>query len=130
MLHAVEGGEGCACRAVSHDHFSALDLVEVEAVERLTHAEEYEVGDVDDVVDGALAYGVEERLEPFGTLGDLYAADGESAVARACGVVVDLYGYRAVDAVGGERVYRGAHGLGGIGMAVEPCGHVAGHAVV
>ncbi len=44
---------------MAHDYLSSFHLVEVEAVERLAHAEKYEVGDVDNVVDRTLADGVE-----------------------------------------------------------------------
>ena len=64
--------------AFAHNDFLPDNLCHVEAMKRLTHAEKYEVGDVDDVVDGTLSDRGEIIFQPFGTLRYLDVADCDS----------------------------------------------------
>ena len=47
VFHAVESDEFCALLGIPYNHFSASDLIDVEAVEWLAHCMEQIVGDVD-----------------------------------------------------------------------------------
>ena len=105
-------------------------MVEVEAVERLSHAVEYVVGDIHNVVDRAYADGLQAAAQPFRALGHLHAADGDAAVARSAFGVEHLHSGGAVEAVGSKALYRRAVELRVGQVAVEVCREVAGHAVV
>ena len=65
-LNPVEGRKLGARREGLDDDFLALDLGQVKAMERLTEGMENKVGDVNYVVDRALANGRQQVLEPFG----------------------------------------------------------------
>ena len=82
-FHAVEGDEGGAIRQLGDNNLAALNLGEVEGMERLTHLHKDEVGDIDNIVDGAEAYSAELILEPVGRLLNLDVADGDAAVTLA-----------------------------------------------
>jgi hypothetical protein len=66
------------------------ELREVEGVEGLAHLVHHEVGDVRDVVDGALPDGLQAPDQPLGRRRDLHAAHHARGVARAQGGVLDL----------------------------------------
>ena len=115
----------------------ALHLVEIEAVQWLAYAEQHEVGDVDDVVDGALAGADEQGLEPFGRFGHLDAADGDSRIAGATLTVVDRDCGGAVGAVGREGRHVGGGDFGQFAAVVTEryvapllCLEVASHAIM
>ncbi len=109
MLHTVEGSKRCTCRAMAHDYLSSFHLVEVKAVERLAHAEKYEVGDVDNVVNWTLADGVEQCLQPLGALGDLDAADCQTAITWTGRIIVDFHSNSSVGTVDGKSIDRWTH---------------------
>ena len=90
-FHSVEGDEFTALLGVAHYDLSALDLVDVKAVEGLPHAVEQVVGDVDYVVDRAHSDHVEGILEPLGRLGHSDACDCDATVAGTCLGVVDTH---------------------------------------
>ena len=96
----------------------------------LAYAMQDVVGDVDDVVDWALANCIQLVFQPLWAFLDFDAADCDACVARACCGVVDLYIGCAVLAVGGESFYRRALKRGRCCMACKPGGEVARHAVV
>ena len=79
-------------RGAPHDDLSAADHVGVKGVEGLSELEEYVVGDIDDVVDGVVAYRDELFLEPLGGRADLDAADGDAGIQGGAGAVEDLDG--------------------------------------
>ncbi len=66
-----------------------LQLGQVEGVKRLAEQEQDVVGNVDDVVDGALADGGKAFHHPVGAGAHLAAADDASGIARATGLVGD-----------------------------------------
>ena len=58
-LLIVERGDLFAFAGLADDELCALELIEVEGVERLTTFEEHVIGHIDEVVDGSLADGLE-----------------------------------------------------------------------
>ena len=58
-IDAVERRDALACRRAPDPDFAARELLEVERVHRLAELEQHVVGDVDDVVDGAYAGGLQ-----------------------------------------------------------------------
>jgi hypothetical protein len=62
---AIERDEGLALGGVAHDD-AAVELGEVEGVQRLAHLHEDVVGDINEVVDGAQADAVQSLLQPLG----------------------------------------------------------------
>lgn len=56
-FHTVKSDKLCAGRACAHHNLFPFHLGEVKAMERLPDAVEDKVGDVDDIVDGALSDG-------------------------------------------------------------------------
>jgi len=89
---AVEGGERLAVAGVADVQFPARELFQVEDVARVAELEGDEVGDVDEVVDRALADGFEEVGEPLRARAHLDAPDQACGEQRAGGrLVVDEF---------------------------------------
>jgi hypothetical protein len=88
-LDAVERLQLLARARAPDDDALLVQLREVEGVERLAHLVHHEVGDVGDVVDGALADGLKPLHEPLGRRRDLHAAHDARGVARAEVFVLD-----------------------------------------
>ena len=136
-FHAVEGGELGALGASADAYFLACHLVEVEAVEGLTDAQEDEVGDIDDIVDGSLAGADQKGLKPIGRLLHLDIADGDTGISGTALMVhhIDMCG-----AIGASRFEGGVIGnayLGEVGgdtllLQVTPLlgEDIASHAIV
>ena len=129
-LHAVEGDELGARGGGPDDDAVALDLAQVKAMHGLSGAQQYVVGDIDDVVDGTLAHGEQQVLEPLGTLLHLHAAHGKAGIAGAGLGVLDGDGDAAVDAVAGEVVNAGTVQMAVHAVALHPSRQVACHTVV
>ena len=92
-LDVVERGERAAVFGLADDHMGAavfaLQLVQVERMERLAEQEQDVVRHVDDVVDGALADRGEAFHHPVGRGPHLHAADDAGGIARAADAVLD-----------------------------------------
>ena len=129
-LHAVEGDKFSAWLAGAHHNLVALDLAQVEAMQWLVGAKQDIVGYVDYIVDGTLAHGGEEVLQPLWALAHLHVANGQAAVAGACLAVLHLNGDAAVGAVDLEAVYAGAAQIAVLAVALEPGVEVARHTIV
>ncbi len=82
-IDAVERSQGLALAGVSDDQRGACEGVEIEDMAGLSVLEGQPVGDIDDVVDGALPDGFEQLDEPRGAGGDLHASDDLCGEARA-----------------------------------------------
>ncbi len=102
-LDVVERRHLLALAGAPHGELSAGDEVEVEGVQRLPGEQHREVGDVDDVVDRALAGGGQARLQPRRRRADRDVLEQPRGEARAeVGVLDDDLGAR--DVAGGARV--------------------------
>ena len=66
MVGAVEGADDLSLGSTAHHDLTAAYLAGIEGVEGLSKLEEYEVADIDYVVDGAQPYAEELLLEPLG----------------------------------------------------------------
>jgi hypothetical protein len=99
-------------------------------VERLPECVEYVICDVDDVVDWSQTDGCQTVFEPLGALGYFDAADGQTAVSGTRFGISDLYSDGFTVAVGLEVIDRRASECFVPGVAVDPGGYVARHAVV
>ena len=84
-LHAVERHERRSFGAGLHDDPPALDLTDVEGVQRLAELEENVVGDVHQIVFGMNARRTQRVLHPVGRRADLAAGDRHSRVT-GCGL--------------------------------------------
>ena len=129
-FHTVESGELSAWGNGFHHHLIAFHLAEVETVHRLTCAKENVVGDVHNIVDGALAYSQEVILQPLRTFLHLHATNGEAAVARASLGVFHFHRNGTVGAVALESVNAWAVELGVVAVTLHPSVEVASHTVV
>ena len=103
-FHAVQGGQGLsACRrcpigpTLADDHLASPDLVEIEGVGRLTQLEQDEVGEIDHVVDAALADGLEGLDQPIRAGADLDALDDAPHVLGATRRVLEFDAYQPLD---------------------------------
>ena len=116
LVAAVEEGDALAGAGAADDDAALGEAVVVEGVEGLAGLQHDEVGDVDDVVDGALAGGDESLLEPVGRGADFDAPDDGDDVAQAevrvgdldaggvddGGAVLGVVGLRLADSLAGE----------------------------
>ncbi len=89
-LLPVEGEQPLAGARRAHAHAAAPQPIEIEGVERLAELEHHQVGDVHDVVDAALARGLEARRQPGRRRRDAHAPHDARRVAVAAGAVLDL----------------------------------------
>ena len=129
-FNAIESDKLGAFGAGIHNHLVALHLGEVEAVERLVESEQYEVGDVNNVVDWALSDGAQQVLEPLRALAHLHAADGQTTIARTSLGVFNTHLHGSVGTVDGKAFSRWLGELIRLAVLLEPGSQVASHAVV
>ena len=87
---AVEVDEGLAALGLADDDAAAADPAEIEGVDGLGRGEEDVVRDVDDVVDGPQAHGLDPAREPVGRRPDRDVPDDDAAVPGAEGLGDDL----------------------------------------
>ena len=130
VLLAIKRHEGRALRqGLDHDAL-ALDHICVEAVEGLAVSHHYIIGNIDDIVDGAEANGVEFLLQPFGRLLHLATFNAHSTIARAGFGILHLNGNVKVVIVHTEALHAGT--VKGCRLTVlhEIGIEVAGHAIV
>ena len=88
-LRPVERLELLARRRPAHDDPSAVELVEIERVQRVAEREHHVVGDVDHVRDRPHAGSEQARLQPRGRLADQHVAEEPSDVAWAVLEILD-----------------------------------------
>ena len=82
-FHAVESDEGGVLRQTAHHHLVALDHIGIESMKRLAHFHQNEIGDIDNIIDGAQTDGAQFVLKPIGRFLNLDVADSQTAVTRA-----------------------------------------------
>ena len=87
---AVESNERSALGTSLDNDLAALDLVCIESMHRHASLVEYEVGDINDIVDWAHACCLQTHLQPFWRLLDSYAFDGDARVSRTSLCVINL----------------------------------------
>ncbi len=104
-LHVVERGHRLAVARAADDQRPARDQVRVEGVHRLPGEQHHVVGDVDDVVDRALAGRHQPRLQPQGRRRDRHVLEQPRGEAGA------QVGRPHVDGEAGDRVARGVRVL-------------------
>ena len=83
MGGVVDGFDLFALHGAAHLDLVAMELVHVEAVERLAHVHQNEVRDVDHVVDAVHAYSVQELGEPSRRLFNLHVLDDAAHITGA-----------------------------------------------
>ena len=79
----VDGLDLFALHGAAHLDLVAMELVHVEAVERLAHVHQNEVRDVDHVVDAVHAHGVQKFCEPCRGLFDFHVLDDAAHITGA-----------------------------------------------
>ncbi len=96
-IDAVEGAELLALGRAADDDLAAAEEGVIEGVDGVAELEHHEVGDVDDVVDGADPEALQAVFEPQGRRADRDVDDGGRAVGRAALEVVDGDAHEIVD---------------------------------
>ena len=106
MLDIVKCHEFRTFGTFFHYHLSALYLVEIETMKRLTDRVKDIIGYINHRVDRTQANGIQTLLKPFGAFADLDSAYGDPCVTRTCLIIVNLHGDRTVGTIGSERIDR------------------------
>ena len=65
-LNPVEGPDGLSFLCAANDHLASANLGSVKDMKRLAKLEQYEVRNIDNIVDRVKTYGAEVFLQPFG----------------------------------------------------------------
>jgi hypothetical protein len=82
-FHTVERDELLAFSCASNDHGRRAKTLRVEGMHWLTEAQQHEVRDVDDAVDGANTRAFQASGEPIRARADADTSDNDAEVARA-----------------------------------------------
>ena len=84
VFPAIERGEGFPLVRKADDQ-SPLDFTGIKGVQRLSRLEHHEIRDINDVVNGAEADGLQTFAEPLGARPNLHPVDAADTV-EGCGV--------------------------------------------
>ncbi len=104
MLYSIESHKWSTLRTCAHHDTLPLDMRKVEAVQRLPDTEQYEVGDVYNIIDRALTGGYKQIAQPFRRFCHFDATHRDACVSAAPFGVEHFHGNAAIRAVDGESI--------------------------
>ena len=130
MFHTVESYEFLTFLRILDHNFVAGDFCHIKAVERLPHAVEKIVGDIDYVVDRAESDGRKSVLKPFRRFLDCHATHCNSGVSGTCVGVFNVNCNAPFGGVDGKCTDFRTVEIAGFSVGAHPCGEVTCHTVV
>ena len=99
-------------------------------MERLSHREQDKIGNVHNIVDGALPDSVQQVFHPFGRFLHLHVADCNTRIARTCCCILYTHFDAAILLVDCEIIDSRLFERALIAVLLKPAGKVASHAIV